>query len=61
MVAESSQTRIWEVESQHLLTCQWLWSRIVAVESECWIVAVELDCCCGVGLLLCSQIVGLLL
>ena len=49
MVAESSQTRIWEVEGQHLLTCQWLWS---------WTVAVESDCCCGVGLLLWSQIVA---
>ena len=48
------QTRIWEVEGQHLLTCQLLWS---------WIVAVELDCCCGVRLLLWSRTggVGLLL
>ena len=36
-----------------------LWSQIVAVESDwwSWIVAVEWDCCCGVGLLLWSGIV----
>ena len=53
------QTRIWEVEGQHLLTCQLLWSWIVAVESDCCcgVGLVELDCCCGVGLLLWSWIV----